>query len=216
MTTATATASMPATLLDEGAQALIDSRLDTIERMLLGQVPRADRLAIVREVEAQIHDLLAARNPDDTDRDAVLAALGRLDPPEAYLPDEVGTRMVPAATIPRAITSGSVYRSQGAADPVRPALPFGKASGIMGLVSVVLLIPTSTALWLAFSEHGNTSFIVFSGLCVAILLLATLAIIFAALSRLRSGWGVVGLTTGVIALLPSLAGLMFLLVELFG
>jgi hypothetical protein len=37
---------------------LIDSRLETIERMLVGRVPRQDRLAIVREVESQIYDLL--------------------------------------------------------------------------------------------------------------------------------------------------------------
>jgi hypothetical protein len=34
-----------AVTLTESAKALVDSRLDTIDRMLLGRVPRADRLA---------------------------------------------------------------------------------------------------------------------------------------------------------------------------
>ena len=34
-------------------QTLIDSRLDTIDRMLLGRLPRTERLEIVREVELQ-------------------------------------------------------------------------------------------------------------------------------------------------------------------
>ena len=38
--------------LSESLQILIDSRLDTIDRMLLGRVSRQDRLAIVREVES--------------------------------------------------------------------------------------------------------------------------------------------------------------------
>ena len=117
MTTANAPVLNPTTLLDDGAQILIDSRLDTIERMLLGQVPRADRLAIVREVEAQIHDLLADRTPDDTDRDAVLAALGRLDPPEAYLPDEAGSRMMPTSTTPPAQHSRSGCPVAGSLEP---------------------------------------------------------------------------------------------------
>ena len=43
--------------LSDSLQALIDSRLDTVDRMLLGRLSRQDRLAIVREVESQIHEL---------------------------------------------------------------------------------------------------------------------------------------------------------------
>ena len=70
-------------------QALVDARLDTIDRMLLGRVARQDRLAIVREVESQIHDLLGEPRPRPLDRDDVLAVLARLDPPEAYLPEDL-------------------------------------------------------------------------------------------------------------------------------
>ena len=44
--------------LPQALETLIESRLDTIDRMLVGRVPRQDRLAIVREVESQIYDLL--------------------------------------------------------------------------------------------------------------------------------------------------------------
>ena len=74
--------------LSESLQCLIDSRLDTIERMLLGRVARAERLAIVREVESQIHELLSERETDELSREDVLSVLARLDPPEAYLPEE--------------------------------------------------------------------------------------------------------------------------------
>ena len=76
--------------LSESLQSLIDSRLDTIERMLLGRVARAERMAIVREVESQIHELLGERETDEPSREDVLAVLARLDPPEAYLPEEGG------------------------------------------------------------------------------------------------------------------------------
>jgi hypothetical protein len=36
--------------ISESLQTLIDSRLDTIDRMLMGRVGRAERMAIVREV----------------------------------------------------------------------------------------------------------------------------------------------------------------------
>ena len=70
-------------------QALIDSRLDTIDRMLLGRLPRSERLEIVREVESQIFELLQERCSDEPTREDVLAVLARLDPPEAYLPEEL-------------------------------------------------------------------------------------------------------------------------------
>src|SRR5271166_2166973 len=75
--------------IPESLQTLIDSRLDTIDRMLLGRLPRSERLEIVREVESQIFELLQERGADEPTREDVLAVLARLDPPEAYLPEEL-------------------------------------------------------------------------------------------------------------------------------
>ena len=72
--------------LSEPLQAMIDTRLDTIDRILFGRMPRADRIAIVREVESQIHELLQEQSQHEPDREDILAVLVRLDPPEAYLP----------------------------------------------------------------------------------------------------------------------------------
>src|SRR5439155_786776 len=104
---------------------------DTIDRMLLGRVPRMDRLAIVREVEGQIYDLLQERGDDEPDRDDVLAVLARLDPPEAYLPDaEDGA--------PAAVRIPMVAR---AARPGRDPVPaVSRASGIVGLCALGLFM----------------------------------------------------------------------------
>src|SRR5262245_55466496 len=75
--------------LSTASQALIDLRLDTLDRMLLGRMPRHDRVTVVSEVEAQIFELLSRRG-DEPSRDDVLAVLSELDPPEAYLPDHDG------------------------------------------------------------------------------------------------------------------------------
>ena len=56
------TTAVPATERISGnLRGLIDSRLDTIDRMLLGRFPRSERLEVVREVESQIYDLLGER-----------------------------------------------------------------------------------------------------------------------------------------------------------
>ena len=87
--------------VSEALQTLIDARLDTVDRMLLGRVPRQDRLAIVREVESQIFELLPTHGDGELGRDDVLAVLARLDPPEAYLP-EAGEGGAPTVRTPAA------------------------------------------------------------------------------------------------------------------
>ena len=51
--------------LSGSLQALVDCRLDTIDRLLMGRMPRQDRLAIVREVEAQVFELLQERGREE-------------------------------------------------------------------------------------------------------------------------------------------------------
>src|SRR5262249_42118102 len=114
-------------------QHLIDSRLDTIDRMLLGRVPRQERIEIVREVEAQIFEQLHERGADEWSRDDVLDVLGRLDPPEAYLPEEEAE----LGAVRSRISSGP---QAGRRSPVgRGDSRAGKVSGILGLVAMSLL-----------------------------------------------------------------------------
>src|SRR5262249_3020983 len=96
--------------LSESLQALVDARLDTIDRMRLGRVPRQDRLAIVKEVETQVFEQLCERDADRAQlgREDVLAVLARMDPPEAYIPDEAGGQLSPVrgTSRPRASQPG--------------------------------------------------------------------------------------------------------------
>jgi hypothetical protein len=136
MTTLTPTLALT---LAESQQALIDARLDTIERMLHGRVPRADRTAILHEVESQILELLAGRDPQLITNEDIIDVLRRLDPPEAYLAsDEMGASQIPAArravgtvrcTAPTAITASQPIGSRE-----------GKIGGILGISSLGLLL----------------------------------------------------------------------------
>src|SRR5271166_6591919 len=117
--------------VSESLQALIDCRLDTIDRMLLGRLPRSERVEIVREVESQIFELLGERNSDELTREDVLAVLGRLDPPEAYLPDEAS-----GDPLPRRGTAIALPRQ-----PLRERNPWtGRVSGILGITMFVMLL----------------------------------------------------------------------------
>ena len=116
-------------------QALIDSRLDTIDRMLLGRLPRSERLEIVREVESQIFELLQERCSDEPTREDVLAVLGRLDPPEAYLPEELERE--PGAR-PRPLVSRVGPARPGFNRPAEHDRRTALASGILGIASIVL------------------------------------------------------------------------------
>lgn len=70
-----------------GFQPLIDCRLELIDRLLYGVVPRAERFEIVRRTQERIEDLLGELGTTEPSREQVLAVLSRLDPPEALLPN---------------------------------------------------------------------------------------------------------------------------------
>ena len=144
-----------APVLAESLQALIDARLDTIERMLLGHVPRPDRLAIVNEVESQIHELLGERDPQLLTTDDVVEVLRRLDPPEAYLSSE------------NPDASGAEDRGRrGAAivstAPRAPAGREGSIGGVAGLCAfgLVVLMP----LFYLLAMASDSAVILFGGL----------------------------------------------------
>src|SRR5262249_24168120 len=72
---------------------LIDARLDAIEQILLRvQVSYSERRHIVGEVESQIFELLSRRGDSPT-REDVVAVLDSLNPPEAYVPEELRGRL---------------------------------------------------------------------------------------------------------------------------
>ena len=187
------------TRLSADLQGLVDARLDTIDRMLLGRVDRQDRLAIVREVEGQISELLAGRDGGSLDRDDVLAVLARLDPPEAYLPDEAA----PA-------------RPQSARAPVAPrvlvparevqGLRVDLTAGVLGIASMAVIILGSLAAYAL--NPGAVEFVLFAAVVLAFVA-GPLAVILAAKARFRGGWAVAGLVTGLLSWLASIGWIIF-------
>jgi hypothetical protein len=189
--------------LTDALQTLVDARLDTIDRMLLGRVNRQDRLAIVREVESQIFDLLQGRDGDTIDRDDVLAVLARLDPPEAYLADDDSiTRSRP----PRTPASSRAPLPTGQAQ----TSPLNLASGVLGMVAM-----GTVTLFMLFEvglDLGKLGPYMMYGSVGLGLVTSLLAIIFAARGRLRGAWAISGLVNGLLAFVPSFIVAVILLI----
>lgn len=84
---------MPAKSLSNALQAIIDNRLDAIDQNLLrAGLPRHQRRSIVEEVENQILEMLTRLEVEEWTRADVLAVLAKLDPPEAYVPEDAPGR----------------------------------------------------------------------------------------------------------------------------
>jgi len=167
--------------LTDSMQALIDARLDTIDRMLLGRVHR----------------------------EGVLAVLARLDPPEAYLPDEA---------VDGPMTSGvASARVAPLARPTRPGAGQGKLtriSGILGMIAFGLVLVAPILLIIA-ELMGSQGLFYFS-FAVLIFLVSVSGIAAATLAiyaRLRDSWAVAGLLLGIISTLIAAVGGVLLLVR---
>jgi len=191
-------------------ETLIDSRLDTIDRMLVGRVPRQDRLAIVREVESQIYDLLQEREHEEHSRDSVLAALARLDPPEAYLPDE--TTGEPA----RAGLSVSP-RMRVTAPPEQRNQDAGRTSGILGLIAafLVLLSPFPYILGM-LAQNEFVMLFGWGAEILAVLAVGIVGIVLGIHARGKGMWAIIGLGANALSILTTLIAAAILLALIIG
>ncbi len=190
--------------LSGSLQTLIDSRLDTIERMLMGRVSRQDRLAIVKDVETQIFDILQEQGSEDPTRDDVLAALARLDPPEAYLPEasddgDERPAMSGNPSAPRTVD----------ARPVKPLnrdhSRNGKIGGILGIVAMILTVLSPSSYF--FGIILGSEIILFgmaAGFVGLIFCTSLVGLVLACTSRFRDAWGIVGGILNPLALFYSL------------
>jgi hypothetical protein len=198
---------------------LIDARLDTIERMLLGRVPRPDRLAIVRDVEGQIHEMLAARVVDETsppDRDTVLGVLADLDPPEAYLPEDgpgatVGQGRLPVRLVPASALARGRRPGAGASS-ARGTQRLALWSGILGIVALLGAVGFGPFLYLLAVAFSSELLLLVGLPCVVVgtLLTAVLAIVLAAMVRLSRHMAIVGLVCGGLTLILDLLAALVL------
>ena len=183
--------------ISDSLQMLIDSRLDTIDRMLLGRVSRQDRLAIVREVESQIHELLYDRGSDEPTREDVLAVLGastrlrRTSPMRSRVTlSECVNRFRHTRTKPGSWTTPRWVRT----------------SGILGLsaLALILLLPIIYMLgWALKSE----SVLVFLGVLNLLLMfiVSVVALTLGLVARRSGPWALVGIVTSVLAFFLSFA-----------
>ncbi len=191
--------------LSTGLQSLIDSRLDTIDRMLLGRVGRGERLAIVREVESQIDELLGERETDELSREDVLAVLGRLDPPEAYLPDELESEgHAEVRTSVRQPTRPTIDRHHGVA----------RTSGFLGLGALFALMILILSYCTAVALNSELPLYIGAAFSIPCVLLGSvLSIALGIYSRKSGVWALVGVVTGGSAVVfsPLVAALAFLL-----
>lgn len=186
--------------LPESLQSLIDSRLDTIDRMLLGRLPRGERLEIVREVESQIFEHLSERAGGEVSRDDVLDALRRLDPPEAYLPEEFDAEPAPR----RQTATGWQDRR---AVPLERKSNLPLASGLLAIGAMIVLVlqwPITVAFAQIFQGSNALIYGAWFAMTFTAVGLSVTAIAMAARCRLSSPWAVVGLAIGILALLGSL------------
>jgi hypothetical protein len=191
--------------ISDSVQTLIDSRLDTIDRMLLGRLSRQDRLAIVREVESQIHELIQARDADELTREHVLAVLARLDPPEAYLPDETEGDA-------ERVSMHKTFAARTAQPEIKGDVKVGRASGILGLAAIVLLMLLPVTYTIAIALKSELAFIVLGGgnlLLVGVA--AALGLVLGVVARKSRAWAIVGIVTSVLAPVLALAILAFAL-----
>ena len=196
--------------ISDSLQTLIDSRLDTIDRMLLGRLPRSERLEIVREVEGQIHELLGERGSDDLTREDVLAVLARLDPPEAYLPEGESEAEYRSAAAPRMPFSAPVVRPAS-----RPSFQAGKVGGIVGILSLCLVMFLPLGYGLAFLTNSEIgTILIWLGAAGFMFLGGIVGLSLGIYARLSGPWAVVGAVTGVFSILISSVGGLWLAVAL--
>jgi hypothetical protein len=186
--------------LPRALEMLIESRLDTIDRMLVGRMPRPDRLAIVREVESQIYDLLQEGEHDEHTRESILGVLARLDPPEAYLPEETSGEPTRAA-LPL------TRRSRIASEPHGTNAQVGRTSGILGLVAafMLLLSPLPYVLGLLL-ESEIVMLCGWGAEILTVFALSILGIVLGTYARCKGAWAIVGVVASALSILAVLVG----------
>jgi hypothetical protein len=182
-----------APLLSDSLQALIDLRLDTLDRMLIGHVSRQDRVNIVAEVETQIFELLAQRGENEPTRDDLLAVLAQLDPPEAYVPSDNASDAAEHAAEQRVARRGAQIPRTAAPSGTRLAKP----AGITGLAALgALMLLASLYLMAALSDGELFLILAVALLPLTLFSAGVTAVVPGLCARLRGAWAIIGVVAG--------------------
>lgn len=179
-----------ATAISADLQALIDARLDTIDRMLMGRMPRADRLAIVEEVSNQIEEMLARKDREILDREDVLEVLSRLDPPEAYMAEGFAPDLLPKKT---GYVTDSPRKASGSTGEETKTRWLGVIFGMVAFFFAFVVAPIGFILAVTASSHAI--FYIFCTLPgIAAFMFGLPAIILEVMNPAKKGWNIASLT----------------------
>src|SRR5262249_31345966 len=139
------------------------------------------------------HELLVEHQTDEPSREDVLAVLGRLDPPEAYLPEESSIESItPRSGQIRQVVRSVHERNSGVS----------RASALLGLgalVSALLLIPAGWMIAIAF-QSLILVFVLCGGAILTMLVSGVLGIVLGSFARKSGTWALVGIVTSVLAM----------------
>ena len=198
-------------ILSEVCQSLIDARLDTIDRMLMGRVPRSDRTAIVGEIESQIYELLAGYDPEAISREDVLDLLRRLDPPEAYLTSDDDENLVRARQSLAGFTGQPDRKNMSR----RSENTAGRIGGIIGISTLVLVLFGPPISWFMAASLDSVLILYSTIFLIAILGFAgsITGLVLSIRGRNQGVLSIIGIVTSVIALLAWLTGGGFVVLQ---
>ncbi len=192
------------TELEPCLRILIETRLDILDRILLGRVSRGDRLSILREVELQIEELVLQKDQSTMTRADLLEILGRIDPPEAYLPDDLEEYEPRSAR--RRYVAAPLLRVRPAPTPAPKPSRTGMLGGILGLSSLVVLFLLS-ALSLGAAMLLESEPVFFIGLFLASVLGVTggvASLILGIIGRNQGALAIIGIVSGTFSIIASL------------
>lgn len=170
--------------LSPDLERLIDERLDAVDRILsLSRTARSERMQILDDLGSQIRDRLAAKNTEEPTRADLLAVFAELDPPEAYLDEEVSV----SPTF-RASQFANEGNQRVAGDALAAGIPTSHEKKLLAIWAGILtsvgciLAPSSWAILLATQSE---SFAITFSVLLQLLLLA--GSVLAIVNFLQSG-----------------------------
>lgn len=198
---------------DAAAKHAIDLRLDTIDRALLGLLPRRERIELVAQIETKLHESAANSPADGTPEaahDLPLRPEGAIDSassaPPSYSPLSPDRRFL-------------AHR--------RPRSRLAVSSGILGMVALALLaalpimyvvvsaIMTDEILTISLFG-GHIAAVLFGGLLAVAMGIAALVVLNRHNGRLVGhGWAIAGLCTGPLPVFVGGLAATFLAYELW-
>jgi|GEM_PF-1745823 len=192
------------TELDPSLQLLVETRLDILDRILVGRVSRGDRMSILGEVESQIEELVAQKDAATLSRADLLEILGRIDPPEAYIPDDLDERE--SRMTRRRYVAMPLVRVRPAEAPAARPSRTGMIGGILGSASLVMLLLLG-ALALGAGMLLESEPVFFIGLFLASVVGITggvAALILGIVGRHQGALAIIGIVSGTLSFLASL------------